>query len=405
MRLILLLLFTSVIPLQAGTQEKLEDVKYFLINGQADRAFYELKRLKPQKEDHKLSQLYYLALTHFIRGNYTDSLQLLQSSDLKKGFFHSQLCWLSFSNQLLLGEKDSLDSSLKSCQQVLHHTAPSDYLWASTLTTFQTNSSAVVFPQALPLVNETVLAIWLKLALYLNQQAEVLKRVPFLPQFAYEDTTVRELLGFLYYENQQFQKAYQFVEDLNSANAETLKGSILFNQKKYEQAYQSLTLALEKRPTSLNALERSFFLTLALKKKKAGLELLQRLKPFLEPAVFHALKAYLLLPHPALKEVELIPEEQRKTSLKLAQLALQHNLLTLGNDGQSALWASRLCQQQNKMGCWLLLHLHLWKDFSARLTQENLIQPIFSWDLSIDPVPLSDKAYLSQQEISSLESI
>ena len=73
---------------------------------------------------------------------------------------------------------------------------------------------------------ENMLAIWMKLALYLGEENIVLDNIDRLPQEQYESSIIRELLALLYYRVGNDEMAGRFAESIESANGDNIKGRL-----------------------------------------------------------------------------------------------------------------------------------------------------------------------------------
>jgi tetratricopeptide (TPR) repeat protein len=116
----------------------------------------------------------------------------------------------------------------------------------------------------------------MKLALFLNREDVIIRYIANLPSSAYNSKGVRELIGFAYYRLGKTEKALEFIEDIESPNADNIRGTANLLKKKYELAFGHFKLALQKKGNSANALERGIPLAYTLGLWDEGINMLRR---------------------------------------------------------------------------------------------------------------------------------
>ena len=240
---IFLFIFILICPLVfAGENFKnLKRAKYFLINGNLKRAMHILEEIEDPGELEEVV-LRYKALIYFLKDDYLSSDKILENPKYESVSWNTESCVLKIINSIALNDLKHLDEDYKSCKYLTFDNSKNRHLWLDYMvnlklrrvTTFSKDSeqNLRIFFQEL----ETI-KIWLKKNIYLNQEALNIEKLYALPKFSFRNKSVREIIGLSYYRMGNEKKAMDFIEDINSANANNIKGIIKLKQKKYELAF------------------------------------------------------------------------------------------------------------------------------------------------------------------------
>lgn len=396
--------------------KKLARVKFEIINGNLNKAKVILLDTQFDQDFSMPIQYRYLAIIHFIEGDYQRSLELLQKKEMYQEGNQKHICLLRSLNLLILNRDLEALNDWTVCRSLT--TSTSSHLWMDTLVSLKTSKNKDVFKKAFADINienerGDFLRIYLKLALYLNKQDKVFPRIPYLGSAVYEDNLTREILGLLFYREGEVKTAYQFIEDLESPNSENIKGNLYLAQKKYELAYAQFKLALQKKKNSINALERVIPVAWILRQWKDGLKYTQKL----EVAPEDELKKLTLI---ALFQTQI---EEYKTARGILEKVYSeskasskvevHQLLSYvsmkNKDLDSfKLYNSKSCSKLDGFSCWLQFHLDIWDDFSITIMRDEPIHAgvnlLKTFREGFDANPIKEEIYLGQPDIEELDN-
>ena len=401
---------------QKSISDKLARIKFEMINGNLDKAKVILLDSQFDQNFSMPIQYRYLAMIHFIEGNYVRSLELLQKKEMYQKGNQEHICLLRTLNLLILDRHFEALNDWRVCQEIT--SSSSLHTWMRMLITLKTSTDQLSFQKALADINienerDDFLRIYLKLALYLNQPEKIFSRIPYLGEAVYQDNSIRELLGLLFYRNGDIKTAYQFIEDLESPNSENIKGNLYLAQKKYELAYAQFKLALQKKKNSQNALERIIPVAWVLKQWNDGLNFIKplevstkdQLKKLAITAAFQTQsKDY----SNARKNLEKVVIESKNSQSGEINQLLTYVSLMQKDLTTSQHYNNLTCKNLNGLNCWLQYHIYLWDDLSLTLFREDQIHPeqklLDKYRDSVNAAPIEEEIYIGQQDIEELDS-
>lgn len=399
--------------------ERLASIKYFLLGGNTDLAKLRLLHASYKNDFSRPIQLRYLAIVSFIEGKYAESLEYLNKPELAQFEYLKKVCLLKSMNLVILDKTRELETFWPQCREAtLGHTT-SLHLWIETLISLRIkeNRDAVQAPfKNLAIENNSgdFLRIYLKLALYLNQQQVIFPRLPYMSIEVFKNDELRELIGMLYYRDGQLLNTYKFIEDLDTPNSENIKGNIYLAQNKYELAYAQFKLALKAKSNSANALERIIPVAWRLRQWKDGLGYLSKYEVSSEKeSEKNAITAAFLI---QIGEFE----KAREILLKLTQryengntpeinTLLMYTYLNLKDELNLAKFAGKACEQKVGLACWMVYQMSIWEDISLTSfrdekilsSKESLVEKFKS---SFTEEPLKEAVYISQRDVEELEN-
>src|SRR5690606_30757295 len=239
---------------------KLAEVKFAMINGNIERAKILLLQQGFNTGFGKIIKKRYSAIISFIEGKYQTSLDTLNDPDFLFDQHFTHICSLKTLNELILNKTADATETWRRCNKLTVLLSENANLWPAVLVNLKKNpKEAIKQPfEKMNIANESfdTIRLFLKLALYLNQQKLIIPKIPDFAPEVFQDPELRELIGFLYYREAELVKAYTFIEDLETPNSENIKGNLYLAQNKYELAYGQFKLALNRKNNSQNALER-----------------------------------------------------------------------------------------------------------------------------------------------------
>tara|TARA_B100001971_G_C18268036_1_gene596523 strand:- start:97596 stop:99011 length:1416 start_codon:yes stop_codon:yes gene_type:complete len=400
-------------------KEFLARIKKSIINGEYKKARILLLNANYTKNFTRAIQYRYLALINFIEGDYKKSLEYLSKKELQTIQAQNKVCMLKTMNLLILENLQEAKFEWAKCLSVTAADSPTNHEWMNTIVNIKVNEDPNAIDKlfkGISIENETepYLSLFIKLAIYLNKQDVILPRVKYLGIDAYENVKIRELIGMLYFRNGDLVKAYNLIEDLDTPNADNLKGNIYLAQKKYELAYAQFKLALENKSNSQNALERIIPIAWILKQWNQGIELTERLNIDNKTIFFQkALKAAFMTQAQRYNEAKIVLDEivkgsRNSQSVEVNQL-YTYNSVMLDNYEDSDLYSNRACNQNDGFNCWYRMYISVWKDINKLVKTdkkilENKVDYVDQYTKAYIEKPIQEREYISQKDIEELEN-
>lgn len=398
---------------------KLGSIKYEMINGNLEKAKVMLLQSKYTDDFSRSVQYRYLGMIHFIQGNYKQSQEFLTHRSMYNIESNDTICTLRTLNYIILDQAPKAKIEWKRCLDATSNASPTQHVWMNTILKLKLNNEPKITEVPLQKINieneqGDFLRLFLKMALYLNQQNKVFERLSFLSDTAFADPEIRELIGMLYYREGKLEKAYEFVEDLDSPNSENIKGNLFLAQKKYELAYGQFKLALKKKVNSQNALERIIPVAWILKQWDDGLEYVDKLQ--VDPIDKYnkvALKAAFLTQANKFKEAEhqlriIVQGSNDAQSSEVNQL-YAYNSIMLKDNKTSEKYADKACRFKDGLNCWIQFHFAIWENFALTAHRDD---PILEENTDITKEltasytsdPIVEDLYVSQKDIEELDN-
>jgi len=403
--------------LQKHHREELKKIKYFLLNGELRMASIYMMKIAHSNNKFKPIIYRYLSYIHFIDGNYSMAEAYLNSFELLKYPHFSKICVLNTLNKIVLNQLNKLEEHWLRCKTENYKGLNlSASKWLETLIELKLRPRIGMTQIPFKKVNfsqlsNTELRTLLKMAMYLNQEKLILDELDRFEVEQLKDIEVRELLGQILFRSGLFAKAYEYIEDLKTPNAESMKGNLYILREKYELAYAQFKLALDKKINSVNAMDRLLPLAWILKDWQYGGELSQSTivppNKFIEKltllAAFHLQAGDL---KKSLNVIEKIYEKSKKgEALDVTQMATFLGLM-LSNSKMMLKNAEISCHHLDVNNCWLLLQSHHWENLSMLVKKEgeikhkNIIDELKEKDISN---PIEEKIYINQKDIEELD--
>jgi hypothetical protein len=394
-------------------------IKYEIINGNLEKAKVMLLEAKYRQDFSRPIQYRYLAMIHFIEGDFKRSLEMLQKKEMYKLENTSHICVLRTLNLLILNRHVEAISDWNRCLDATVSQSSTFHLWMNTLISLKTSNKKEDIN--LPLRNLSIenergdfLRIYLKLALYLNQQYKIFPRIPYLGAQVYDDQEIRELLGLLFYRDGKLVNAYKFIEDLSSPNSENIKGNLYLAQKKYELAYGQFKLALQKKSNSQNALERIVPTAWLLKQWKDGLHYTNKLEVspsdrYKKMAIKAAFQTQLELYDEAKDTLERVVVGSKNAQAPEVNQLYSFVGLMLNNKDIATDYADKSCKNYEGLNCWLQFQLAMWEDFTLTTKREDAIHNpkvnlLDEYRNSFTKDPIVEEEFISQKDIEELDN-
>lgn len=396
---------------------ELQRAKYYLVNGELRLAAVFLEKLVYVNTKLKPVILRYLVMLNFIDGDYRKALNYMKGRELNSPPHFAKICTLRTITQIILGFTDHLEDVWSRCQvEAYGKINPSNLPWLETLIKLRVRPTPGVTSEPftgvkLEALSVPDLKIFLKLAIYLNQEDKLISEIPALSVDQLQDTEVRELVGHIFFRTGQFANSFKYVEDLKSPNSENIKGNLYVLRSKYELAYAQFKLALEQKQNSQNAMERLLPLAWLLGDWAGGASYAESViaspQTFINKmtlaAAFNIQKGSF---EEARKILDKITQRSRRGGeLDVTQLysfaALMQNF-----SPEAKKYADLSCAQYDLTNCWLLFQLVQWDAFPVMIRRDEKITHKRDWEKLLKEDindPLKEPAYVNQVDIEELD--
>ena len=403
----------------------LQKAKFKLINGDLKTARFLLGRISDKNAPLLPVKLRYLATIDFIEGKYADSLSRLKSPVLQTSSFYKQVCLLKLINFMALNDVSGVKAESTGCMVQTDEYSRNDQFWLDTMVKLKTRDQIGLKRNMLldlqgTLSSDEMSRIWMKSGLYLNREDDLLFMLGVLPESSYQSKRLREIVGFLYLRKGIYDKALSFVDDIDSANSENIKGTYNLFRREFELAFGHFKLALQKKQDSANALERAIPLAWILRQWDDGLQMVrssanrsvdQRNRKAIEIAFMIRQKKF----EEAWRQLNLLrldfknnPPFEVKVMETYVQLILSggHKKIDRRKIEDSA---EDACKSYDAYNCWIALQFIQWENLGKTITRDEFIYTDKS--LTIDSLkekvvisPLKETVSVDQSDIEELDS-
>lgn len=402
--------------LRSKDVEYIQAAKAHMINGDIASAYTALERI--HESDSKIGPVKkrYLSLLHFIEGEYQKSIDQLSSGEFNTNSGFSEICLSKIFSHLALEQYKEAKLLNERCQAITNRYSRNNQIWLINIfdlaldKRFKLGNNNGASNGFLTDGNETA-RIWLKMALFSNREQFIDHYIGSLPSEAYNSKRIREIIAYAYYRLNDKDKALSFIEDIDSANAENLKGNMALEKKEYELAFGHFKLALKSKENSLSALERAIPLAWKLGLHKDGKELLIKHldgdyygKRALDIAFDIRLEQFEL----AKRKLLILNRKFIKT--KPLKVNLMNSFLATYLDDKSNkdIYAEEACKRFDGVNCWLRLQHSLWPSFANVIKSEEPV--IAEVKFSIDSLrvkqniqELEEPINVNQNDIEELD--
>lgn len=402
----------------------LKMAKLALINGNTKEAQFHLNRINEFKSKIGVIKKRYQAIIAFVENDYKSSVEALNQLQSMRSTDSGQYCLLKLIAHMGLNDQKGLQKEQLKCLFESEPKSKNELFWLNSMLNLYNQKTASLnrdlYANAEKILGDPEVAkLWLKINLYLNRETDALKTLISLPETAYESYKVRELIAFMYFRTKNYERAMSFIEDIDSVNAENIKGNIRIIDKAYELAFGHFKLALQKKADSINALEKGIPLAWILGQWNDGITMLNNVSG------------------------AQITDARTKKALQTAfQIRLKdfknakNNLLELRNDFQNAppsevlIMESYLslidankkeiedkteasCKSFDGMSCYLAAQTIMWNNLGHFL-KENKDTEITETknDFNVDQLrvknedkPLEEEVFIDQRDIEELDSV
>ncbi|PIR30782.1 MAG: hypothetical protein COV38_03630 [Bdellovibrionales bacterium CG11_big_fil_rev_8_21_14_0_20_38_13] len=398
--------------------------KYALLAGNTSLAERYLDRLG---SDHpRLNQIVarYSALSAFMQSDFDKTYQLVKSERLNIVNAYEEICLLRLMSLFALGKNHpdfyKISPEFDSCRAITYKYTDNDHFWLSSMKTIVQGKmnqlpGGNVNDFTKLLIDDDSTKLWMKIALYTNREKQIIKNIELLPQEAYLNIGIRELLGMAYYRSGDPKRAADFIEDLATPNSDNIRGDIALTKNELELAYGHFRLALKRKDDSLNALERAIPLSWLLEQWSDGIELLAKyVGREYDPVKLLALETALRIRKGQYDKSQAnlrYLEEKLLGSAPLdIQLMISFVSLMKGDLKKLKESSAKACRSFDGLNCWIADQLLVWDDLTKtvkRTDKVNIAAKSMDEILaesSNDISELKEKILIDQRDIEELDS-
>ena len=399
--------------------QKLFKAKYWMINGDISKSLDILLKLTTMNKEldqisnRYLGTAYFILNEHEISHKYFDTKYFNNNPSTKK-----YVCLMQIVNKIAIQDKNGFSKYVASCKSHLKAHSDSESYWPTLMAKMNKPDKSVSNYNFLKISSEELndkdlLRIWLKANLYFNSEKFALKYIGTLPELVFKYKELRELIALMYYRTEEFDKSLSFIENIDTSNAENIRGSIYLKNKKFELAYAHFKMAAAYKSNSTNALERLIPLSWNLAQWNEALKLVNQYKTKnLDLRKKYAFKAALLMKlekfEEAKKTLEFIPQKTTKTLPYVINMLYAYILNKTGHTKRAQYYSGINCQEYNGLSCWYKMQSTIWPKMSKTIKSKIKIAPyahneILALFEEKKITPLKEERIINQEEIEQLD--
>ena len=397
----------------------LRKAKSFIVSGDLDMARHFLRRINDASSNLFPLKRRYESLIFFLEKKYSSSLSILRDKIFTPFFRFREVCHQKLLAMIMAREMETFWAEFDRCSQANRGMEKGGPLWMRSFRSIM----GVNLDEGEPLNfsdNETTM-IQFKSLLYFDREKIIADKITEIPPESYEYLRFRELLAFVYYRTDNLPLALTLLEGLDSANADNIRGNMALEKKDYEKAFGHFKKALEKKPHSLNALDRIIPTAWILGRWQEGINLLKLL-----PEEYGHRERRLAIESAFLIKLGKFQQaEENMVSVKNAfkrnagisdnphlpkeiPIMLSYLALVMG-DKRDLLENSHVaCKNFNAFNCWLIYQQLLWEDLTRTLERSGSLHGAFDIEdlKKKEPVtPLQEEILVHQEDIEKLDSL
>lgn len=398
----------------------LQKAKFKMISGDLKLAEFFLNRISEKESMVSAVKRRYLAMIYFVQGRFDKSLKELNDPKVNNNNYYVQNCLLRLINFMAVNDVAAIQREKQTCRFHTLKYSKNDQFWLDSMIKLKTQDSDGLKKNMLTDVEYTMSddemsKLWLKTGLYLNKEQDLLELIAMLPASSYQSKRLREIVAFMYFRAGNQKKAQDFISDVDTANAENIKGNINLSNKEYELAFGHFRLALQKKQDSQNSLERAIPLSWLLGQWGDGLSMLNNISnKSLDPRNKDAIKIAFLI-----REKKFQEAQKELTLLKAAfsgeppfEVNIMDsyvNLIASGVDKRKVEeTAEKSCKSFDGISCWASLQYIQWDNLGKTIKRDELTYT--DKNLTLDSLkekktiePLVESKSIDQADIEELD--
>jgi len=328
---------------------------------------------------------------------------------------------------MALNDTSSLSSEKDYCMFYTGKASKNDQYWLDTMVKLKLKDSKGVrrnlITDAESTLNDDEMSkLWLKTGLYLNKEQDLLNILSILPENSYQSKRLREIVAFMYLRSGKAEdraRALSFVDDIDSANAENIKGNINLKNKEYELAFGHFRLALSKKQDSTNSLERAIPLAWILGQWKDGLSMLDNnTNRSLDPRNKQAIKIAFLIREKRFEEAErelILLKNDFKNQPPFEVSIMDSYVALIMGEKEKKFDVRKVeesteaaCRTFDGISCWISLQFISWENLGKTIKREEAT--FADKDMTLDSLkskkvvtPLAETVTVDQRDIEELD--
>ncbi len=407
--------------------DSLTRAKYKLISGDLLSAKFFLNRIEDKKSKVYALKKRYLAIIFFIEGKFDESLKYLTDKQFAINSQYQHICLLKLINYMAVNDLTSLINEKEACISSTQKYSKNDQYWLDTMIKLKLKNKVglkknMITDVELTLSDDEMSRLWLKTGLYLNKEKELLEILSLLPENSYQSKRLREIIAFMYLRSGSLadkQKTLSFIDDIDSSNAENIKGTINLKNKEYELAFGHFKLALQKKQDSTDSLERAIPLAWLLNQWRDGIDMLDgNINKNLDPRNKKALRIAFLIREKkyveAQKELNLLKRDFQQVAPFEVNIMDSYVTLVLNSNDKKfdkrkmEETSEKACRSFDGISCWISLQLIQWDNLGKAIKREDEI--FGDKQMTVDSLrdkqpinPLIEKISVDQKDIEELD--
>lgn len=406
--------------------------KWSMISGETTRAKYFLRQIVQSETKLTPVILRYRALIEFMEGNYKEALDFLSDPTFTHPSYYREICDLRILLQMIQHSGQDISrgnhrdefrkefrEEVKMCRLLNTAQSPTNHLWLDNLESLYLGDYARMTGRQKSQVrhlleDKNLVWIWLKMGLISQNEELFLRHLELIPEDYFRDPIFRELIGMFYFRIGDEDRALAFLEEIESVNADNIRGNLAMRKKQYELAMGHFELALRNKKNSHNALERAIPIALKMREWEWGLSLIPKLSPFRFPErEILTLKTIFLMGIEEFEEADKVLFGLRNFFLQespdLLDLIQAHLALSLNKTDEFILNSENSCHRQHGLSCWGAHQTLIWDDFPRLLKRKEELVPSINLNEKManlkkeDRPRVEDPPYINQRLIEELD--
>ena len=402
--------------------------KYHLINGDLKRARFYLEHIDENTTRVSEIKNRYLAIISFIEGKFDNSISYLKITKKNQIQNSPQTCLLKLINYMAISDTTSLKRDELECRLSTKKYSKNDQYWLDTMIKLKMKNNQGLKKNLLTdvdatLTDDEMAKLWLKTGLFINKESDLLSILSSLPESSYQSKRLREIVAFMFLRTgtpENRKKALSFIDDIESANAENIKGNINLQNKEYELAFGHFQLALRKKQDSTNSLERAIPLAWLLNQSKDGLNMVEsNTNNGIDPRNKKAIRIAFLI-----KEKKLVEAQKELMLLKSEfnnqppfEISIMESYVETILGGSSHKYDKRIaeeatekaCHAYDGISCWISLQFIQWENIGKTVKRDEFT--FSDTDMTIESLksqialnPLKETIIVDQKDIEELDN-
>ena len=395
----------------------LELSKYLLINGNAIKASHILTMIKSNKGRLKKIVDRYRSLIYFIQDDYEQSLliydrQMYGNISNIPNSLYREICTTRVISIIATGDNKRLQNEVNACIASTSEFSTNENYWIKAITNVSLNKNKnfnKIFKKNMltGFYDNELILLWLKIAIYTNKEQLILPYLSSLPEKAYQSKRIRETIALIHFREKNFKRAYEFIEDINTPNAENIKGNLKLIENQKELALGHFKLALLKKPDSLNALERALPLSWQLKRWDEGERFIK--ESTLDFITKLALKSAFLIRKNEFESAKMLLDISRtlfsanipiRLELMMGYLSSRKN-----NYQENIYYTTKLCQKNDGINCLLNMYTKMYNGVDHLVIREDNLNQTKEFSIEDLKLPVKIESFETESILSAKDII